>query len=263
METILAWLLPVVAVGLLIQAFVKLRSPIWRAAATYVAFSMLFGCFHFLYYRHSPTSYIVSKDIPTPATVQAVTDMQKILEDHLPSISILDVLLFEMAQRPENPRGALRFGPLEEDHPHRYPHIHIKTRVKTHFVGPRRNEPVHTAAVIVAIKEDYRGIKSGTTRTYEVASRNSQIINLEDAQFMEAILNIRRSHVERIEKMFEPGTMTPALFSLWDFFYFSFSIVGVGEVIPRSTSVRMLVVLQVLCTLVIPITLQSLRARDG
>ena len=262
-ETILAWSLPVVAVGLLIQAFAKLRSPIGHAIATYVAFSILFGCLHFLYYRHSPTSYIVSKDIPIPAAAQAAIDIQKPLEADLKGISILDALLFEMAQPSERPPGPLRFDQQTKHHPRRYPHIDIDTWVRFTLVGPRRDEPVYAAMVRITIAEDYRGIKSGTTEIYRVAAPDSSEVTLEEAQFMNAILGIRKSHIEHVEEMFEPGTMTPALFSLWDFFYFSFSIVGVGEVIPRSTFVRMLVWLQVLCTLVIPITLERLRARDG
>lgn len=262
-ETILAWSLPAVAVGLLIQAFVKLRSPIGHAIATYIVFSILFGCLHFLYYRHSPTSYIVSKDIPIPAAAQAANDIQKPLEVDLKGISVLDALLFEMAQVSESPQGPLGFGQQTKNYPRRYPHIDIDTWVRFTPVGPRKDEPVYAAMVRITIAEDYRGIKSGTTAIYRVAAPDSSEVTLEGAQFMNAILRHRKSHVEHIEKMFEPGTMTPSLFSLWDFFYFSFSIVGVGEVIPRSTLVRMLVWLQVLCTLVIPITLERLRARDG
>ena len=122
METFFAWVLPFVAVALLIQALTKLRSSVRQAIATYLAFSILFGCIHFLYYRHSPTSYIVSKDVPIPAAAQAAIDIQKPLEADLKRISILDALLLEMAQPSGKPAEPLSFQEQSKHYPRRYPH---------------------------------------------------------------------------------------------------------------------------------------------
>ena len=159
-------------------------------------------------------------------------------------------------------RPAIHLGPLVFDdqtrhYPLRYPTVDVDTWVTTRWVGPKRDDPTYSAKAKLSFTNDYRGIKTGSVATLLIATPSDPTLRLEEVQFARRIVEIRGNFAEDVNKLFQPGTATPILFSLLDFFYFSFSMLGVGEIIAAKQPVRLLALTQILCTLVIPLALGS------
>jgi hypothetical protein len=254
METFLAWTLPFVAAAVLLYAARRIRFRVVRAIVFYLAFSLFFGCIHFLLYRHNPTLYQV-KEAQVESSSQGEISIEPRLEQDLTEIAILDAVILQMEDHPTKAFEPLAFTTEPRQYPLRYSTIDVETRIRTALVGPDRNEPVYSAIAKVSFVDDYRGIRKGTERSYSVGSPDKDHLSLEEPEFSNQIIAQRRNLVTSMSALFQPGTIHAVEFSLPDFFYFSFSIVGVGEVIPASSFVRALVFVQILCTFVIPFTL--------
>jgi hypothetical protein len=141
MDTQLAWVLPFFALALLIYAARRLHSRVSRAVVFYVAFSVLFGCVHFLCYRHNPNLYQV-KETEKSSSAEAELDVQEHLESDLTEISVLNALVMQMADSSGKVREALQFNLDHRRYPLRYPNIDIETWVRFTMVGPQRDQPV-------------------------------------------------------------------------------------------------------------------------
>jgi hypothetical protein len=259
LDIFLAWTLPLMAVAVLIGAVKRFHSRVVRAIACYIAFSILFGCIHFLLYRHNPTLYQV-KEAQAQSSGQGEISIEPYLEKDLAEISVLDAVILQMGDHPTKFFEPLTFASEPRRYPLRYSTIDLETLIPPpKLVGRNRDQPVYAAIVKVIFVDDYRGIKKGTESSYFVGSPDNDHFRLEEPEFSERILAQRRDLTSKMSALFQPGTIKAINFSLLDFFYFSFSIVGVGEVIPASLLVRAVVYLQILCTVVIPLTLDGSR----
>jgi hypothetical protein len=118
------------------------------------------------------------------------------------------------------------------------------------------------AVAQVDFVDNYRGISKGTKRYYSVALPDKDKVLIEESEFAQRILAIREDYTKDLTALFQPGTTRAKLFSLLDFFYFSFSIVGVGEVIPAGHLLRALVYVQIVCTFVIPIGIDEAKQKS-
>jgi hypothetical protein len=261
MQSILAWTLPFVAVAVPVEAVRQFRSRVARGIMFYLAFSVFFGCVHFLLYRRNPTLYQV-KEAQVQSATQGEISMEPALEKDLTEISILDAVILQMEDHPTKGLEPLTFTTQPRRYPLRYSTIDIETHIHTTLVGPNRDDPVDSATAKVSFIDDYRGIKKGTERSYSVDSPDEDHLRLEEPEFVQRILAQRRELTSTMSSLFQPGTIHAIEFSLLDFFYFSFSIVGVGEVIPASLLVRALVYVQILCTFVIPLTLDGVSPKN-
>lgn len=256
MQTLLAWTLPFVAVAVLIGAVRRFGSRVLRGIVFYLTFSVLFGCVHFLLYRHNPTLYQV-KEAQVQSSAQGEMSIEPRLEQDLTETAILDAVILQMSDHATKQLEPLTFTTQPRRYPLRYATIDVETYVHTDLVGPQRDEPVFAAITKVTFVADYRGIKKGVERCYFVGSPDKDYLLLEEPEFSQQIVAQRRYLTMDMRPLFQPGTIHAIEFSLLDFFYFSFSIVGVGEVIPASLLVRALVYVQILCTFVIPLTLDG------
>jgi hypothetical protein len=256
MQIFLAWTLPFVALALLRPTVRRFRLKVVRAIAFYIAFSIVFGCIHFLLYRYNPTLYQV-KEAQAQSSGQGEVSIEPRLEKDLTEISILDAVILQMGDHPTKPFESLTFTTEPRRYPLRYSTIDVETIIYTTLVGPDRDQPVYMATATVTFADDYRGIKKGTEQAYPVGYPNKDHLQLEEPEFEQSILAQRRDLTDELSALFQPGTIKAITFSLLDFLYFSFSIVGVGEVIPASLLVRAVVYVQILSTFVIPLTLDG------
>lgn len=257
MATLHAYVLPVLALVALGYIYLHASSTIVHAVATYAAFAVIFGCVHFVIYRHSPILYVVSKDIPNAATVDALSGGQKRFDRLLDEIAFTDVVLVRVSEREpkDDPRLAVAISP--RSYAGVVPGLELTTETRMSLVGPRRDIPVYSINVDVRMTSSFRGVNAGARGVYRLASPDS---DSPDATFpLSELTRLLRDHrrtlVSSLTDVYEKDSMRPALFGLSDFFYFAFSMTGVGEVIPVRTEVRLLVLLQFLLSVVLPVAL--------
>jgi len=261
MDTFVASALPVLAIGILISVSRRITSQLVLTSLFYVAFAVIFGCIHFLLYRDNPNFYNV-KDIDVPASAEAVIRVQNSLQSGLTQVSLLDALILKIVEGSQRTSQPLEFT---LDHPHsyplRYPGVDLNTFIRTVMVGPQKDQPVYTAIAHILFVADYRGIAKGADAYYAVGSPTKPNLVISEAAFDRAVLDNRSDYVKAIKGLFQPDKTSPRLFVLTDFFYFSFSITGIGEVTPRVHLIRMLVLVQILFTFLIPVAIDQSRKK--
>lgn len=224
-QKLLAWTLPLIALVLLILTFRKCRLKVVRAIACYVAFSVIFGCIHFLLYRYNPALYEV-KEVKAQSAGQGEISIGPNLEAYLTQISVLDALILQMGDHPTKSLEPLKFTTDLRHYPLRYSTIDVETLNNMTLVGPNKDQASYSAAVTVIFASDYRGIAKGTKQVMQVDSPNKDHFQIEEPQSEKQVLAQRRDLANKMSKLFQPGTIKAINFSLLDFLYFSFSIVG-------------------------------------
>jgi hypothetical protein len=261
-ENTLAWIFPVVALVILWGVIADAGSPIGKLVTSFLAFAVVFGCVHFLYYRANPDAYIVSKDLPLPEAVKALVAARESVRDDVEAIAFLDAALLQMNSTPEKiNEGMFVFEQSTRTYSNLFPGIEIETTMRTMaLVGPKLDPlPVYLPTVSIRFTDTLRGIAQGKKCTFKFDSTEKPSLNMHRIDFDRAMLGIRDNLVEGIESHFQQGSAMPALFSLADFFYLAFSITGVGELIPATTKTRMIVVLQIIFTLTIPFAIDHVK----
>jgi hypothetical protein len=256
LQTYLAWGLAPLSLFLFVRMLRRVREKLPRVICSYILFSIFFGCVHFLLYRRNPTLYQV-KEAQAQSSAKGEISIEGSLEESLKSISSTNVILLEMAGSRSQSGQPVSFEDPPKNYPSRYPNLDLETRIRTTLVGPERNGPVYTAVARFRFTSDDHGIKKGTEVSYEVGAPDKMSMVLQEAQFIEAIEVYRIGIINRMKKLFEPGSFKAIQFSLIDFFYFAFSIVGVGEVIPATTAIRMLTLVQIVGGFILPLAIDN------
>jgi hypothetical protein len=252
----LAWCLALLAFIVFQYALRRTPRRLLRVLYCYVLFSIFFGCVHFIIYRYNPTLYQV-KETEAQSAARGQISIDSALNEDIKNISSTNVILLEMAaRRPENGQS-VTFNDDHKDYPSRYQNLDLETWIHTTLVGPERNDPVYSAVAHFKFLNDDHGIKKGTEAYYGVGVPAKMALSLEEGEFIERIESSRSGTIDHMNRLFEPGSFKAVQFSLMDFFYFAFSIVGVGEVIPASTIIRMLTLVQIIGGFILPLALDN------
>ncbi|MGO9545202.1 MAG: hypothetical protein ACLPPF_10450 [Rhodomicrobium sp.] len=253
MELYIAWIIPIFAIAFLIYALNKQGSNIARAIYTYICFALIFGCVHFLIFRYHPDYYIVSKELPIPETISALERTESDIDASFKRITLIDVVLLKLAE-PTAQTTTFQFSPYKQFE-YTVNDVLLQTRIRTDFVGPQRQDPAFHALLNATLESNYRGVAANTAGEFYIKSPQNPEFQMSHYELEEYLRSERKRSIEHVRSQYESGRMTPALFSLTDFFYFSFSITGVGELIARARIVRFIALFQILLTVVIPFVL--------
>ena len=252
----LAWvLIPIVSI-IFVKKVRQLRSRVARAIVCYVSFSIVFGCIHFLIYRYNPSLYQV-KEVQAQSDAKGEKSIETDLNADLKKIAVLNVILLHVGSDVHKPLPPLQIGEASRSYPNRYEKLSVTTHMHVQMVGPNRDEPVYGAQVTFLFTADDRGLSKGTEAGYTVDVPNDPSITMEDAELISALSVVRSNLIDHMNDLFRPGNYRSINFSILDFLYFSFSIIGVGEVIPASQAIRFLVYLQMICIFVIPLAVEG------
>jgi hypothetical protein len=251
-----AWCLAVLALIFFQYALRRTPKRLLRVLYCYLLFAVFLGCVHFIIYRYNPTLYQV-KETEAQSAARGQISIDSALNEDIKSISSTNVILLEMAaSRPEN-KQPVTFESDHKSYPSRYQNINLETWISVTFVGPQKDEPVYNAVAYFKFLNDDHGIKKGTEASYSAGVPGKMSLSLEEPQFIQQIEASRSEAINHMNKLFEPGSFKAIQFSLVDFFYFAFSIVGVGEVIPASTVIRILTLVQIIGGFILPLALDN------
>jgi hypothetical protein len=264
METVLAWALPPFALGLLFGngGAIKKWHPIPRALAVYLCYAVVFGCIHFLWFRAAPADYALTKDLQKVARIQATQNTEEEYTSLIRDLYLIDIYTLRATSDPSYLSRTIEFS--QDNTPYHVddPIIDVHAHMHVSMVGPRRDDPVYRGILRIALKKDFRGAKEGDTQGFYIPTSGDATTTLVESEVVRFMGETRQRYVSALLDLYAKDSMSPELFSLLDFFYFSVSISGVGELIPATTVGRLLVLLQImLFVFTIPVFLDEMKGR--
>jgi hypothetical protein len=241
-------LIPIIGWGgslfLISHAFRKSTSKSHALVALYCGVALLFGGCYFVAYQGDRSRFTFADEVLRTSRAKRLIETSPQIDDALKNIPLFDFFISAFVSSEitkQNFHWSIGFGdwhPVGD-------RFSVRTYLRAIAVGPQKDQSAYIAFFDIAPTGDAPNF----TRFY-ILGRQSSEFDLSGYDMLSVLKDSRGRMAQSLTSHYDDsGQVAP--FSIWDFYYFSFTIVGAADISATATSMRAIVVLQILAILLL------------
>ena len=238
----------VVAFLLIKLAFGERRTKTQAVIMLYCSVALAFGGTYYLIYLNDRTQFVFNDGLIRSSDIGASLNSEDDVSRRLGRIHLLDAFLLSFSRDIHSDQvfefsvGSSGWKRLDRSFLYRC-HVNVK------MVGPQRDTPVYSSFLDVKTDKATLGLKPDIESQFLVNLPESDRFEMDGGTLSAYLGTTRVGELESLRDQYVHETAQWQPFHLWDFYYFSFTIVMAADVIAARTPIRLLVVFQILTLL--------------
>lgn len=209
----------------------------------YPSVALVFGTVYFVIYSIDPTSFVFNREISEEERKRGLVFKSENIDRTVLRIQLLDVVIQELLG---NNSLDLAF-----DSDRHWTRLNAPLAVccRTQVTVSMYDAGQHTAWIDVRLDSAYAGMPTATMETYKLEKLFiAPSFAMPASEFLTHIRQLRQYETHDLANYYVSNTVLFRPFYVWDFYYFSFTIIGAGDIIAAKSFIRLLVILQILMT---------------